>query len=193
MLSGEDTCDGRLHWQGVSAEDGNKQEEDQQELDAGEDILHTAAHSQAEQIDEIEKAYPTNGDQLAEQLRRGTCVEKTTDVFRADNAYNGSGTCVGYQYDTIHGKSQRRMIAIGEDLIIASHHRITGAYLSIGKCTAKRYHSAKGPGKEKNSRRTRPGGSYDGGTKDAHTDHQAHHDHDEVEKIQLLFTHKSYA
>src|SRR5882762_3392054 len=48
MLTGEHAGDGRLLWQRVRAKDGNKQEQDQQKLDACEDILYTAAHPQTE-------------------------------------------------------------------------------------------------------------------------------------------------
>src|ERR1700744_6107530 len=81
------------------------------------------------------------------------------------------------------------MIAIGEYFVIAPCHGITRTYLCIGEGPAQGNPASDQPGKEKDKRCAGPCRCDNGSPEDPHADHQAHDDHNQVEKIQLFITH----
>src|SRR5258708_6825895 len=91
MLAGEHTGDRRMFGCGVGSKKRNKQQEHKRQVAGGEVIWYGVVNAKPEKMKEKKKFSAANGDQLAKQLGSRTRVKKMTDVFRTNNAYDGSG------------------------------------------------------------------------------------------------------
>ena len=78
------------------------------------------------------------------------------------------------------------MVSIREYFIIASGYRKPAAYFCIGEGTAKRNQPTGDPCCKKQECIWRGFGHIQRGAEDTHPNHQAHHDHGEIEEVKLF-------